>query len=102
MALSQYEQRKLEAIEEALLREDPGLARTFSPQRLRHSAAYLASFFGGMILMVAGAVASQLFLTAGVLITVAGYLVMVGSAARWYDHRSRWVFGRRVSGTTSA
>ena len=84
MALSKYEQRKLEAIEEALRREDPTLARKLAPQRLRRSAVYLACFFGGMNLLLAGAVASQPFLTAGVLIAVAGFVVMVGAAARWY------------------
>ena len=88
MALSQHEQRKLEAIEEALLREDPRLARRFAPQRLCHSAVHLACFFSGMILLLAGLVASQPFLTAGVLIAVAGYVAMVGSAARWLTRRS--------------
>jgi hypothetical protein len=88
MALSQYEQRKLEAIEEALLREDPRLARGFAPQGLRHSAVHLACFFGGLILLLAGAVASQPCLMAGLLTAVAGYVAMVGSAARWLTHRS--------------
>ena len=38
MTLSQEEQRKLEAIEEALLQEDPRFARTFTLQRLRRRA----------------------------------------------------------------
>jgi hypothetical protein len=88
MALSQYEQRKLEAIEEALVREDPRLARRFAPQRLRRSAVHLACFLCGMAMLLAGAVAAQPFLTAGVLIAVAGYVAMVGSAARWLTRRS--------------
>ena len=89
MALSQHEQRKLEAIGEALLREDPRLARALSSPQLRNAGASLACFFGGMTLMLCGAMASRLFVTAGVLIAVAGYLVMVGSAAWWFGRRSR-------------
>jgi hypothetical protein len=88
MALSQYEQRKHEAIEEALLREDPRLARKLAPQHLRHGAVHLACFFGGMILLLVGAVASQPFLAAGMLIAVAGYVAMVGSIVRWLARRS--------------
>src|SRR6478735_5676408 len=87
MALSQDEQRKLEVIEEALIKDDPRFARTFARQHL-HCAVNLACFFGGMILMLGAAVASQLFLTAGVLAAVAGYVVMVGSAAHWFRRRS--------------
>jgi|GEM_PF-7044533 len=88
MTLSQDEQRKLEAIVEALLQEDPKFARIFTLQRLRRRAAVLACFFGGVALLLAGVVASQLFLMAGVLVAVAGYVVMVGSAARWFGRRS--------------
>ena len=89
MALSQDEQRKLEALEEALLREDPRLARKLAQQHPRHSAVHLACFFfGGMILLLVGAVASQPFFAAGVLIAVAGYVAMVWSAVRWLARRS--------------
>lgn len=88
MALSQDEQRKLEAIEDAFLRDDPKFAKTFTLRRLRRRATTLACFFGGVILLLTGVVASRPFLTAGVLIAVAGYVVMVGSAARWLGRRS--------------
>jgi len=40
-----------------------------------------------VVLLLAGAVASQPFLTVGVLIAVAGHVVMVGSAGRWFGRR---------------
>lgn len=88
MALSQDEQRKLEAIEDAFLQDDPRFAKTFTRPRFRRRAAQLACFFGGVFLLLTGAVASRSFLTLGVLIAVAGYVVMVGSAAGWFGSRS--------------
>jgi hypothetical protein len=41
-----------------------------------------------MILLLVGAVASQPFLAAGMLIAVAGYVAMVGSIVRWLARRS--------------
>jgi hypothetical protein len=88
MALSQDEQRKLEAIEDAFLQDDPRFAKTFTLHRLRRRAANFGHFLVGVILLLTGAMASRSFLTAGVLIAVAGYVVMVGSAARWFGRRS--------------
>ena len=94
MTLSQDEERRLRAIEEALVQEDPTFTKSLTQNRFRRGPAVLACFFGGMALLLAGAVGSPLFLAAGILMATAGYIVMVGSVAQWFRRGRSDLTGR--------
>ena len=88
MALSEDEQRRLDEIETALGRDDPGFAASVSIDRVRRRRriAAAAMFVLGMIVLVGGLVATAVTLPAGVLISTVGLMMMVAvavSVARW-------------------
>ena len=82
MALSEGEQRKLDEMEQALQRDDPGFAASVSIEhvRRRRRVAGSASFLLGIVVLVAGLVTTAVTLVVGVVISVAGLLIMIAAA----------------------
>lgn len=88
MALSEYEQRKLDEMEAALRRDDPGFAVNVSIDRvrLRRRVGAALEFVLGMVVLVGGLVATAVSVLAGVLISTVGLMIMVVAAVaviRW-------------------
>ena len=83
MPLSEDDQRRLDEIERALYRDDPRFAAGQSIDRLRRrrAIASAAAFLVGTVLLIAGLVTTSAVLWLGVVISVTGFLVMVGVAA---------------------
>lgn len=78
MPLSEYEQRVLEQMERQLTSDDPRLANTLQSRGRRGIGRWLLvgfGFLGGLLLLVAGAAMSQLWLG------VIGFLLMFGAVA---------------------
>jgi Protein of unknown function (DUF3040) len=80
MPLSEYEQRVLEQMERQLTSDDPRLANTLQSRGSSRRGVgrwFLvgAGFIGGLLLLVAGAAMSQLWLG------VIGFLLMFGAVA---------------------
>jgi len=89
MPLSDEDQRKFDEIERSLLEEDPVFSTTITIVRLRRRRvlATVAYFCVGIVLLVAGLVSTQGSLAVGVLISTAGFLVMVGATALFMRRR---------------
>jgi len=88
MALSEHEQRQLDEMESALLRDDPNFAASVSIDRVRRRRRFTGAtvFVLGMVVLVAGLVATAGNVLAGVLISTAGLTMMVWIAVaviRW-------------------
>jgi hypothetical protein len=83
MPLSEDDQRRLDEIERALQRDDPKFAAGHSLERLRQRRLVAAGavVLIGMVLLVAGLAVTQAAPLLGVIISVAGFLFMVGGAA---------------------
>jgi hypothetical protein len=83
MPLSEDDQRRLDEIERALQRDDPKFAAGRSLERLRQRRLVAAGavVLIGMVLLVAGLAVTQAAPLLGVIISVAGFLFMVGGAA---------------------
>jgi len=83
MPLSEDEQRRLDEIERALHRDDPKFAAGQSIERLwqRRIVAAGAALLIGMVLLVVGIITTQAILVLGLIISVTGFLSMVGGAA---------------------
>ncbi len=81
MPLSEHEQRMLDEIERALYQDDPKFATSVNVSRIRRRRPILAAiaFVVGLVLLVVGVIATQSVLTLGVIVSVLGFLVMVGS-----------------------
>jgi len=81
--LSEDEQRRLDEIERALHRDDPKFAARQSIERLWQRRIVVASvaMLIGMVLLVVGIITTQAILVLGVIISVTGFLSMVGGAA---------------------
>lgn len=80
MALSEHEQRMLDAIEQALFEDDPKFASTVNVARLRRRRPILAIALAlfGLVALVGGAIIATLVLAAvGIPIAVVGFLAMV-------------------------
>ena len=79
MPLSEYEQRVLEQMERQLTSDDPRLANTLQSRGGRRGIGRWVlvgvGFVGGLLLLVAGAAMSQLWLG------VIGFLLMFGAVA---------------------
>ena len=78
MPLSEYEQRVLEQMERQLTSDDPRLASTLQSRGRRGVGRWLLvglGFIAGLLLLVAGAAMSQLWLG------VIGFLLMFGAVA---------------------
>jgi predicted membrane channel-forming protein YqfA (hemolysin III family) len=82
MALSEYEQRKLEEIERALHGDDPGFASSIEMGVIRRHRRVGAAvvLMVGVLVLIAGAVAAQGLPLAGVVVSVVGFVVMVAGA----------------------
>src|SRR5699024_6163270 len=83
MALSEHEQRMLDAIEQGLFEDDPKFASNVDPARIRRRRPILSAalFAVGLIALVVGVVSAQNVLTIGVAISVIGFVLMVGGVA---------------------
>jgi protein-S-isoprenylcysteine O-methyltransferase Ste14 len=86
MPLSEHEQRLLEQIERALYAEDPKFASTVRGGRLRKPTRRrrlqgVAVFVLGLVLLVVGVAVPQLWLADSFpVLSVVGFLVMLGGA----------------------
>ena len=85
MALSEHEQRLLEQIERALYAEDPKFASTVRGGRLRKPTRRrrlqgVALFVVGLVLLVVGVAVPQLWLGNFPVLSVVGFLMMLGGA----------------------
>jgi len=83
MPLSEDEQRRLDEIERALRADDPKFAAGHSIERVwrRRTVAAAAVALIGVVLLVVGLVITQAALLVGVIISIVGFLAMVGGAA---------------------
>jgi hypothetical protein len=83
MPLSEDDQRRLDEIERALQRDDPTFATKQSIERiwLRRTVAAAGAVLIGMVLLVVGLMTTQAVLVVGVIVSVSGFLIMVGAAA---------------------
>ena len=83
MPLSEDDQRRLDEIERALQRDDPKFAAGHSLERFRQRRLVAAGavVLIGMVLLVVGLAVTQAAPVVGVIISVAGFLTMVGGAA---------------------
>lgn len=83
MALSEGE-RKLDEMEQALQRDDPRFAASVSIEhvrrRRRRRVAGTAGFLLGIVVLVAGLVTTAETLVVGVVISIAGLLIMIAAA----------------------
>ena len=86
MALSKDEQRTLEEIERALLDDDPKFAASVNLDQVRHHRAFSGGlgFLLGLALLLVGAIATQAVVAIGVVVSVAGFLVMIAALARLF------------------
>lgn len=91
MALSDDEQRKLDEMESAFRRDDPGFVASVSIDRVRRRRriAAAAVFVLGMVVLVGGLVATAVAVLAGVLISAVGLTMMVVPAVPVIRRRSR-------------
>jgi hypothetical protein len=91
MALSEYEQRKLDEIERALRRADPGFAGTLNFASLRRHRRVVAAviFATGLLVLVGGAVLAQGPPMVGVAVSVLGFVTMVAAAGPLLPGRPR-------------
>lgn len=90
MALSKHEQRTLDEIEQSLRAEDPQFLSTATLEHHRHHLLIVggSSFVLGMVLLFVGEMAAQVQLGVGVVIGLAGFLVML-AAIGWMVLGSR-------------
>ena len=82
MALSEGEQRKLDEMEQALQWDDPRFVARVSIEhvRRRRRVAGTAGFLLGIVVLVAGLVTTAETLVVGVVISIAGLLIMIAAA----------------------
>ena len=81
MPLSEHEQRMLDEIERALYEDDPKFATSVNVSRIRRRRPIAAGclFVAGLVALVVGVIATQSFLAVGVVVSVIGFLTMVGA-----------------------
>jgi len=94
MPLSKAEQRTLDQIEQALRDADPRFAEHASfdhQRRLLHRRLMVGAFAFtlGLIVLVAGAICTAALVATGVVISVAGFVVMFAAAAWMLRSRHR-------------
>ena len=80
MPLSEHEQRMLDEIERALYEDDPKFATSVNVSRIRRRRPIVAGclFVAGLVALVVGVIATQSLLAVGVVVSVIGFLTMVG------------------------
>ncbi len=84
MALSEHEQRMLDAIEQALFEDDPKFHSAVNPARMRRRrpALAIALFCFGLAALIGGAMIATLVLAwVGIPLAVIGFLLMVTGVA---------------------
>jgi hypothetical protein len=83
MPLSKQEQRALDEIERALRDDDPRFVNAVSFDHLRRHRALVGGslLVLGMILLVVGEIASQAQLVTGIVVSIAGFLLMFAAIA---------------------
>ena len=83
MPLSEDEQRRLDEIERAIHRDGPQFVagQSFERFRRRRVVAASAAVLIGMVLLVVGLVLTQATLVVGLIVSVIGFLSMVGGVA---------------------
>jgi len=88
VALSKQEQRALDEIERALRDEDPGFFNAVSFDSFRRHRALIggSTLLLGAIVLVLGEIAAQAQLAVGVIISVAGFVVMFVAVAWTIRH----------------
>jgi hypothetical protein len=98
MPLSEHEQRMLDEIERALYQDDPKFATSVNVTRMRRRRPILAAlaFVLGLVMLVVGVIATQSILALGVVVSVLGFLVMVGAVGLFVFGQP----GRRGSSAT--
>jgi hypothetical protein len=81
MPLSEHEQRMLDEIERALYQDDPKFATSVDVSRIRRRRPIMAAiaFVVGLVCLVVGVIATQSVLALGVVVSVLGFLIMVGA-----------------------
>ncbi len=81
MPLSEHEQRMLDEIERALYEDDPKFATSVNVSRIRRRRPIVAGclFVAGLVALVVGVIATQTLLAVGVVVSVIGFLTMVGA-----------------------
>lgn len=81
MPLSEHEQRMLDEIERALYEDDPKFATSVNVSRIRRRRPIVAGclFVAGLVALVVGVIATQSLLAVGVVVSVIGFLTMVGA-----------------------
>ena len=90
MALSKQEQRTLDEIERALRDEDPDFANAVNLDHFRRHRALVggSTLLFGVIVLVLGEIAAQAHSAIGVMISVAGFVVMFVAIAWTIRHRN--------------
>jgi hypothetical protein len=89
MALSKDEQRTLDEIERGLREDIPEFADAARFDRLRRHRVILGggAFLLGVVALVVGEVVSQVQLTVGVMVSLAGFGAMFAAIAWTVQHR---------------
>jgi len=89
--LSKDEQDRLDEIERALRDDDPLFAANVDFDHLQRHQKLVAgaAFILGIVVLVLGAVATQALMAVGVIVSVAGFVVMVAAAKYLLDRRGR-------------
>ena len=89
MALSEFEQRKLDEIERALHRDDPGFVSAIKMGAMQRHGRFVAAvvFVVGLLALVAGVVLAQGLPLVGVAVSVLGFVVMVAGAGLFVSGR---------------
>ena len=89
LPLSATERQKFDEIEKSLSDADPATARNSITTLRRRSSTLAGVLFAiGIIALIAGIVETQNALTAGVVISVAGFAVMVWAVTRLPQFKS--------------
>ena len=91
MALSEYEQRKLDDIERSLHSDDPGLGTALAIGTIRGHRPGVAVmiFVIGFLSLIAGAITAESLSVLGVVVSVLGFLMMVVGAGLFASGRPR-------------
>jgi len=90
MALSEYEQRKLEEIERSLHSDDPGLATILNTGVVRRHrrVVAIATFAAGLAALVGGAVLALSLSWLGIAVSVLGFAGMAVGAGLFFSGRA--------------